>query len=803
MPLKRLLGAILGTNRPKVIAVIGLTRAELEAAVAHARTGEANLPIWAWCAEDAAPVAGCERFVPRANAWRVRKDLRSAWPALSIVPWTGRRRAPALKLIAFTIPPFRVVIYNEAGGFVAGRPGPVAKHGWWRVRDAVRFGAQSLYSAIYTACQRTRDVVRLGYSLLLRAADRMWSISLAVLAVLARVTPPLARAAMRRMKHGSGSDSPAAPARGTAFIEIAIPGRAWPRRRVLREIRNTDATFVVFLRPGADQPDPDLIPLALRTNAFAVAPQSAYTGWRKLVIAKHPFRKLQPGETTRVSAPWSDRIVMRRDMLLEFGLPHAVTFGAALLILYWKAAARGRECLVVGQARRITQEPAMPLEDAEFVARVALSRGLRSLAPAHPCRARGNVAFSPRKAREFRGKPRVLVVSPYLPFPLSHGGAVRMYNLCRAMAGEIDFILACFREADEAVRYEQLHEVFREVYVVDADEKHADPTVPQQVAEYRNTAMADLVRRPCAERGVDLVQLEYTQMAEYRNHTGAVPVILIEHDLTFTLYRQLADTMPDPARQKQYELWLAFERKALAAADAVWTMSEHDRGIAIEQGASRGGTAVVPNGVDLDRYQPLPRQTSGRTILFVGSFRHLPNLLAFEALRSVVMPDVWRTCPDAKLHVIAGPHHKRAAANARKSGLLAPHPRIAIEDFVEDVRPAYRECDVVAIPLPVSAGTNIKLMEAMACGRPVVSTPVGCQGLDLKDEADLLIRDLGPAFAAAIGLLLEDENRRRQMGAQARATAEQRFGWDAIAGLALASYAAIATSAAPQPAGKV
>src|ERR1700687_3793250 len=126
MPLKQFLGAILGTNRPKVIAVIGLTRADVAAAMAHARTGEAHLPIWAWCAEDAAPVDGCERFVPRANAWRVRRDLRSAWPALSIVPWTGgmpgTRRAPALKLIAFTIPPFRVVICNEAGGFVAGRP---------------------------------------------------------------------------------------------------------------------------------------------------------------------------------------------------------------------------------------------------------------------------------------------------------------------------------------------------------------------------------------------------------------------------------------------------------------------------------------------------------------------------------------------------------------------------------------------------------------------------------------------------------------------------------------------------------
>ena len=77
---------------------------------------------------------------------------------------------------------------------------------------------------------------------------------------------------------------------------------------------------------------------------------------------------------------------------------------------------------------------------------------------------------------------------------------------------------------------------------------------------------------------------------------------------------------------------------------------------------------------------------------------------------------------------IAGPDHEKWARQAGKGKLLAADPRVAIHGFVEDVRPAYRECDVVAIPLPVSAGTNIKLMEAMACGRAIVSTPVGCQG---------------------------------------------------------------------------
>jgi glycosyltransferase involved in cell wall biosynthesis len=197
--------------------------------------------------------------------------------------------------------------------------------------------------------------------------------------------------------------------------------------------------------------------------------------------------------------------------------------------------------------------------------------------------------------------------------------------------------------------------------------------------------------------------------------------------------------------------------------------------------------------VDLRRFQPLPRETEGQAILFVGSFRHLPNLLAFEAMRETIMPEVWTRFPGCALHVIAGPDHDKWARSGGKGKLLAPDPRIRIQGFVEDVRPSYRECDVVAIPLPVSAGTNIKLMEAMACGRAIVSTPVGCQGLDLEDGADLLVSDIGLAFGEAIGLLLADGSLREQMAARARRTAEQRFDWDIIAREALISYRRLET----------
>ena len=115
-------------------------------------------------------------------------------------------------------------------------------------------------------------------------------------------------------------------------------------------------------------------------------------------------------------------------------------------------------------------------------------------------------------------------------------------------------------------------------------------------------------------------------------------------------------------------------------------------------------------------------------------------------------------------------------------------PRIIVHGFVEDFAPLYRDCQLVVVPLPVSAGTNVKVMEALASERAVVSTPVGCVGLGLEDGKDVLVRDLGPEFAAAILELAADAGKRRTIAKHGRETVEARFGWDSIADSALDAY---------------
>jgi glycosyltransferase involved in cell wall biosynthesis len=294
----------------------------------------------------------------------------------------------------------------------------------------------------------------------------------------------------------------------------------------------------------------------------------------------------------------------------------------------------------------------------------------------------------------------------------------------------------------------------------------------------------------------DLLQVEYTHMAAFRDALPDVPAILVEHDLTFTLYRQLAQARPSRAARAEYQRWLDFERRWLNAYDAVWTVSREDRETAVLEGSRRPETTfAVPNGVDTGRFVPGPEPETVSEIFYVGSFRHLPNILGFEKLRTEVMPRVWAELPDIRLRVVAGPEHERFWREyGGRRGQLAFDPRIEVHGFVEDLRPLYAKASVVVVPLEVSAGTNIKVLEAMAYGKVVVTTPAGCAGLGLADGSDAVIRQDWPAFAASLCELLGDAALRSRIGRQARQTAEERFSWTAIADSALESYQALLAS---------
>jgi glycosyltransferase involved in cell wall biosynthesis len=182
----------------------------------------------------------------------------------------------------------------------------------------------------------------------------------------------------------------------------------------------------------------------------------------------------------------------------------------------------------------------------------------------------------------------------------------------------------------------------------------------------------------------------------------------------------------------------------------------------------------------LERFQPIGRAPDPRRLLFIGSFAHLPNVLALDFFLREVWP---RLKPDeVTLHVIAGARHQYYLDRYRdrvQPDLL--QRGIEIEDFVADVRPAYERATMVVAPLVASAGTNIKIMEAMAMGKAIVSTPAGINGLDLKPGIDVIVSNSGEEMARAILDLLANPGRRQAIEQAAGSTVKREFDWDMIA----------------------
>jgi ribosomal-protein-alanine acetyltransferase len=364
------------------------------------------------------------------------------------------------------------------------------------------------------------------------------------------------------------------------------------------------------------------------------------------------------------------------------------------------------------------------------------------------------------------GRPAVAVVTPYFPFPLSHGGAVRMYNLLREMAAEFDIFLFAFRDRETDADLHPMLALCTQVFLV-GKPRYREPRwstlLPPEVCEFRSKALSAELQRARVEHKIRLVQVEYTALAPYRGD------VLVEHDVTFALYRQVWERTRSVSTWWDYWRWRRFESRWVKKYPALTVMSDEDRKLLNSINAH-----VIPNGVDLQRFAPQP-EIAGARLLFVGSFRHFPNIVAFQFFYN----EVWPQLAASELIAVAGPDPLLYWRQYTGQNELPYGERIRILGFTADVRPLYAESNIVVVPTLESAGTNLKVLEALAMERAVVSTTTGCQGLGLTHGENVWIADTAAEFAQGISRLLADAQLRVRIAAAGHEHVQQ-FDWKQI-----------------------
>ena len=392
-------------------------------------------------------------------------------------------------------------------------------------------------------------------------------------------------------------------------------------------------------------------------------------------------------------------------------------------------------------------------------------------------------SVAPRDYRVLEGRPctngrrRVAVLSPYWPYPLAHGGAVRIFNLLREMACGFDVELFAFADTEQPETAPLLEFCARVVLV--GKPRYREPRwstlLPPEVHEFRSPAMRRALAVERRTFGFELLQVEYTQLAEYGRD------ILVEHDITFDLFRQVEQRGRTFAARWDYLRWRRFERRAAGRYRSVIVMSKKDAELltAKAKPAATLRLAVIENGVDLERFQAQP-ETPGEELLFIGSFRHFPNIAAYLFFTEQVWPLLRDRFPNARLTVVCGSDHLVHWRTITDTPEPRLEERIRLLGFISDVRPLYIAANVVLVPTPVSAGTNVKVLEAMAMQRAVVSTSRGCAGLDLIDGEGVWIGDTAESFAEGVATLLANPQRRAAMALEAYRHVARRFDWRKI-----------------------
>lgn len=402
---------------------------------------------------------------------------------------------------------------------------------------------------------------------------------------------------------------------------------------------------------------------------------------------------------------------------------------------------------------------------------------------------------------------KILVVTTKSPYPLFEGRALRTYNLIRQATLTHEVHLLSFVQTPEDLA--GLEHMRTLCPVVESEKLYFDgsrwPLVrdaarelfsraPLPVVKYRTAAMRARMGRLLAEHAYDLVHLDMLHLADYQDLCGDVPVVLGEHNVEHVILQRRADT-ETRLLQRTYLRYQAaklkrYEAQACRRAHHVVSVSDLDTA-QLQALAPGAPVTTVPNGVDTSFFcaQGTPRQPD--QLVFVGGFTWFPNLDAIRHFCEDILPRLLQARPSVRLTVIG---HSPDSPAVRE---LAAHPQVTLTGLVDDIRPYVDAAAAYIVPLRIGGGTRLKILDALAMSKAIVSTSVGCEGLAVTDGQNILVADGPEAFAEAVLQVLREPTLARSLGQQGRALVEQRYDWAAVARDLMAVYSQTAARRAP------
>jgi polysaccharide biosynthesis protein PslH len=389
------------------------------------------------------------------------------------------------------------------------------------------------------------------------------------------------------------------------------------------------------------------------------------------------------------------------------------------------------------------------------------------------------------------GRPKLLFLSQTLPFPPDGGVKIRTYNILRLLARRFDITALCFyrqRHVPNGAGVERSLAGLRELgrfsaFRIDQEwsrarllRDHLRSVVARRTYTafaYRSHDFQRSLTTLLERESFDLIHADSLDLSYYFPQLAGIPIACTHHDVTSLQLARRSAREEDGFRrlyvrhqatlmEKEERIWC--ERVALNVA-----VSRTDAD-ALQRIAPGGRYAVIPNGVDTEYFNAA--ESGGRGIVCVGGMTWFPNRDALEHFAHDILP------------FLGGDDRPPVywVGRASKTEIQEYRHRYGIEltGYVDDVRPYIRSAACYVVPIRVGGGTRVKILDAWAMGRAIVSTSIGCEGLDAVDGGNILIRDDPKEFADAVHQVLRDPQLRRRLGQAGREMVERTYSWEVI-----------------------
>ncbi|MEP7065339.1 MAG: glycosyltransferase family 4 protein [Gemmatimonadota bacterium] len=387
-------------------------------------------------------------------------------------------------------------------------------------------------------------------------------------------------------------------------------------------------------------------------------------------------------------------------------------------------------------------------------------------------------------------KPKLLFLGQTLPYPPDSGTAIRSYNVLRLLARDYEVTALCFyRRAttpDVAGSLAALRKIAAHVEVFPIEQEYSRVRMladhgrsvltgrAYTAYAYDSGAFTKALRTQLARERWAIAHLDSLDVGAYIPLLTGMPIVIGHHNVESALLRRRAANDSNVLRRAYLELQARLtereERRWSPSAAVNLAVSDADAED-FRKLVPGARFEVIPNGVDVEAFVP---NSSGERngVVFVGGMSWFPNADALEHFDEDILPLVRARDEHVRVTWVGRAKPEVIASYAKRGINLTGH--------VEDMRPYVAAAACYVVPLRIGGGTRLKILDAWAMGKAVVSTSVGCEGLAAVDGQNILIRDDPAAFAAAVSMVLHDPGLRTALERNARTTAEQRYSWNVI-----------------------